>query len=275
MRSWKTSRSCDNMLKRRLIPVLFLKNGLIVRSERFSYHQNLGNPLLEVKRYSEWNVDELIYIDISREKYYDLRRDDQKITGKDNLLDIIRDISRVCFMPLTFGGGIRSIEDIGRRISCGADKITINSAAIDDPDFIAQSSRVFGSQCIVVSIDYRYLDGKPRVFKGGVEETGLDPVAWAQEAEQKGAGEIFLNCMDRDGTAEGYDIGLIRKAAAAVRIPVIACGGAGEFSDFVSVASQTDVSAIAAGNIFHFTELAYPRAKEALVSAGINVRKAG
>lgn len=254
--------------------MLFLKNGLIVRSEKFSYHQNLGNPLSEVKRYSEWNVDELIYIDISREKYYDLRRDDLLVDSKDNLLDIIKDISKVCFMPLTFGGGIRTVDEIRQRIQNGADKVTINTVAIDNPDFIDESSKVFGSQCIVVSIDYKYVNGIAKVFKGGLTQTELDPVEWAKEVEKRGAGEIFLNSIDRDGMAEGYDIDLIKKVDDAVNIPVIACGGAGTFPDFVELATKTGVSAMAAGNIFHFTELAYPRAKEALLKKNINIRKA-
>jgi cyclase len=261
------------MLKRRLIPALFLKNGLIVRSEGFSYHQNLGNPLAEVRRYSDWNVDELIYIDISREKFYDLRRDDLKVASKGTIIDIIRDVSKVCFMPLAFGGGIRTLEDIRQRIMNGADKVTINSIAIEDPSFIRRSSEVFGSQCIVVSIDYKYVEGKPKVFRGGLSETDLDPVEWAGKVEAQGAGEIFLNSIDRDGSAEGYDIEMARSVADSVGIPVIACGGAGTFYDFVELAKGTNVSAIAAGNIFHFTELAYPRAKEALLKNNVNVRK--
>jgi imidazole glycerol-phosphate synthase subunit HisF len=261
------------MLKKRLIPILFLKNGLLVRSEGFCYHQNLGNPLAEVKRYSEWNVDELIYIDISREKYYDLRRDDLKVENKSSLLDIVHDVSKVCFMPLTFGGGIRSLEDIRQLIHNGADKITINTIAIENPDFISKSSKIFGSQCIVVSIDYKYVEGVPKVYKGGLEETIYDPVEWAIEVEQRGAGEIFLNSIDRDGAAEGYDIDYIQKIVSAVTIPVIACGGAGTFYDFLDLAEKTEVSAIAAGNLFHFTELAYPKAKELLASKNINVRR--
>ena len=261
------------MLKRRLIPVLYLKNGLIVRSEGFNYHQNLGDPVSEVSRYNDWNVDELIYIDISREKNYDLRRDDLKVTVKKRLLDIMKDISKVCFAPLAFGGGIRTIDDIRERIQGGADKVVINTIAIENPSFIRESSERFGSQCIVVSIDYKYINGKPRVYKGGVVETDLDPVEWAVEAERRGAGEIFLNSIDRDGAAEGYDIELIKLLSGAVTIPVIACGGAGRFDDFVALAKKTNVSAIAAGNIFHFTELAYPRAKEVLAADSINIRK--
>jgi cyclase len=260
------------MLKRRLIPVLFLKNGLIVRSETFSYHQNLGNPLAEAKRYSEWNVDELIYIDISAEKYYDLRRDDLRVIGKATILDIIREVSKVCFVPLTFGGGIRTVDDVRDRIRHGADKVTINTAAIDDPSFITKCAEVFGSQCIVVSIDVKTVAGKRKVFKGGMIATERDPVEWALQAESCGAGEIFLNSIDRDGMGSGYDIDLIRMVAEAVKIPVIACGGAGTFYDFIEVARQASVSAVAAGNIFHFTELAYPRAKESMRKSDINVR---
>lgn len=262
------------MLKRRLIPVLFLKNGLIVRSDKFSYHQNLGNPLTEAKRYSSWDVDELIYIDISQEKSYDLRRDDLRVKMERNqLLDILESISRVCFMPLTFGGGIRTLDDVRQRIQRGADKITVNSIAIEKPDFIRECSATFGSQCTVVSIDYKTVGGRRKVFKGGRIETDLDPIEWAKEVERLGAGEILLNSIDRDGAAEGYDIEFIKNVSDSVNIPVIACSGAGSFYDFIDLAKKTDVSAIAAGNIFHFTELAYPRAKEALLNSGINVRR--
>lgn len=261
------------MLKRRLIPLLFLKNGFIVRSEKFSYHQNLGNPLTEAKRYDDWDVDELIYIDISRDKYYDLRRDDLNVKIKKNLFDILQAISKVCFMPLAFGGGIRSLEDIRQRLQLGADKVTINTIAIEHPDFIRQCSATFGSQCIVVSIDYKMVAGRPKVFKGGLVETDLDPVSWAQEVERLGAGEILLNAIDRDGMANGYDTTFIQKVVESVHIPVIACGGAGTFFDFLDLATKTGVSAIAAGNIFHFTELAYPKAKEFLLNNGIDVRR--
>jgi imidazole glycerol-phosphate synthase subunit HisF len=262
------------MLKKRLIPVLFLKNGLIVRSEKFSYHQNLGNPISEAKRYSGWNVDELIYIDISKDKVYDLRRDDLRVTIDHQLLDILIAISKVCFMPLTFGGGIRTLDDVRQRLFRGADKITINTIAIEQPDFITQCSNTFGAQCTVVSIDYKVVDNKPVVFKGGAECTDLDPVVWAHEAQERGAGEIFLNSIDRDGMSNGYDIEVIGRVCEAVQIPVIACGGAGSFRDFEELAQTTSVSAIAAGNIFHFTELAYPRAKDMLLKKGVNVRKA-
>lgn len=260
------------MLKRRLIPVLFLKNGLIVRSQQFSYHQNLGNATSEVKRYSDWNVDELIYIDISKEKIYDLRRDDTCFKTRDNLIDIIHDVSKVSFMPLTFGGGIRTLDDIRMRLQHGADKVTINSIVFENESFVYESAKRFGAQCIIVSIDVKYIDGIPYVFKGGHEQTTLDPVEWAREVEKRGAGEIFLNSIDRDGMAEGYDCELIGRVTEAVNIPVIACGGAADTYDFIELAKKTEVSAIAAGNMFHFTELSYPRAKNQLEKNNINVR---
>jgi cyclase len=261
------------MLKRRLIPVLFLKNGLIVRSEGFHYHQNIGNILAEARRYNEWNVDELIYIDISREKFYDLRRDDLNVASHDNILDIIEEISKVCFMPLTFGGGIRTIEDIRQRLRKGADKVTLNTAALENPEFITEASKIFGAQCIVVSIDYKDVQGKPTVFKGGHTPTEWDPLEWAKTVEAKGAGEIFLNSIDRDGEANGFDIEYIGKIEGAVNIPVIACGGCGDPADFVELAKNTNVSGFAAGNMFHFTELSYPRAKNLLIKANVDIRR--
>lgn len=229
--------------------------------------------MAEVKRYSDWNVDELIYIDISKDNSYDLRRDDLRVTIKNELLDILRAVSKVCFMPLTFGGGIRTIEDIRKRLQTGADKVTINTIAIEDPAFIKESSRVFGSQCIVVSIDYKMINGTPKVFKEGTTETGHDLFEWVKEVEKLGAGEIFLNAIERDGMSCGYDIAVINEVSNTAKIPVIACGGAGTFVDFLELARDTNVSAIAAGNIFHFTELAYPKAKKILLEKGINVRR--
>lgn len=261
------------MLKTRLIPVLYIKNGLIVRSEDFSYHQNIGNVINEACRYNEWDVDELVYIDISREKQYDLRRDDHKIKSTNTIDQIIKGISKVCFMPLTFGGGIRSIEDVDVRIQNGADKVTLNTGAFDNPDLIRTVAHKYGAQCVVISIDYRLVDGVPLVHtEFGQKNTHAVVFDWIKECERIGAGEIFLNAIDRDGKAIGYDIETIGKAVEASRLPVIGCGGAGEMNDFVEIAKQTRVSAIAAGNMFHFTERSYPRAKQLLKKEGINVR---
>lgn len=261
------------MLKRRLIPALFIKNGMIVRSQGFDYHQNVGNVVNEAERYNQWEVDELLYIDISREPFYDLRRDDLRVKSASSIADIIRQIARVCFMPLTFGGGIRTLEDVQLRVRNGADKVVINTAAFETPDLIGRTAAKFGSQCVVVSVDYRMVDGSARVFTHfGKKDQGVAVVEWVREAEARGAGEIFLNAIDRDGQGEGYDVETIGQVVDAVKIPVIACGGAGQDFHFVDLAKQTDVSAFAAGNVFHFTERSYPRIKNVLRKHGIHVR---
>jgi cyclase len=261
------------MLKRRLIPVLYIKNGLIVRSEGFSYHQNIGNIINEAKRYNEWDVDELIYIDISREKYYDLRRDDHKIKSYNTLEDVIKEIAKVCFMPLTFGGGIRTIQDVDLRIKNGADKISINTAAFENPQLVTDTALKYGNQCVVISIDYRMIEGKPIVFTHyGQYNTAISLYDWIGRCEQLGAGEIFINSIDRDGKAMGYDLETIKLVCESTKVPVIACGGAGDPYDFVDLAAETTVSAIAAGNMFHFTELSYKRSKQLMKKNSVNVR---
>lgn len=261
------------MLKIRIIPVLYIKNGLIVRSEGFSYHQNIGNILDEANRYNDWDVDELIYIDISRNKEYDLRRDDLKVKSYSTIEEIIIKISKVCFMPLSFGGGIRTIEDVDMRIKNGADKIIINTAAFSRPEFITEIANKYGSQCVIISIDYKIIENEPIVFvDGGQKNTGLTVYEWVKKCENCYAGEFFLNSIQRDGAANGYDIETISRVCDLTSLPVIACGGAGDFYDFVSLAKAAPVSGIAAGNIFHFTERSYPRAKAILRKENINVR---
>jgi cyclase len=268
------------MLKKRLIPCLFLKNGFLARSEQFERHQLLGDAIHQVERFNAWDVDELIYIDISEEDEYDTGRRDLKTKGGDNILGILEKVAKTCFMPLTFGGKIRTLEDIHARISRGADKVTINTAALENPGFIAEAARCFGSQAIIVSIDVRrhpdaqgQPTGQPEVFSNhGRTPTGRDPVTWAREVERFGAGEIFLNAIDRDGMATGYDVDLIRSVADAVSIPVIACGGVGRFEHFAAGITEGHADAVAAGNIFHFTELSAKRARKALLSNGVCVR---
>lgn len=264
------------MLKTRLIPCLLLKNGLVVRSEEFSFHQIVGNPIHQVERFDAWAVDELIYLDITREGEYDMRRDDHKVKDRKTLLEIIEDVSRTCFMPLTFGGGIRTLEDIGLRLTHGADKVTVNTQALRDPAFLTEAARQFGSQAIVASIDaLRRPEGGWEVHAAwGREPTGRDVVAWAREVESRGAGEIFLNSIDRDGMAGGYDLDLIAAVSGATAIPVIACGGVGKFGHLVD-GVRAGASAVSAANIFHFTEHSTQRAKKVLAEAGVDVRLAG
>lgn len=261
------------MLKKRLIPVLLLQNGLLVRSELFRIHQIIGNPLYEVQRFNEWNVDELIYLDITRDGEYDLGRDDHKVKGLSEPLGILDAVAKTCFMPLTWGGRIRTVDDMRERFSRGADKIAINTAAFLTPELISQAAKTFGNQAVVVSIDaLRGPDGRAEVFvDGGRTATGRAPEDWAREAEQRGAGEVLLQSIDRDGMGQGYDVDLIRAVAAAVRIPVIACSGVGRFEDYAA-GIKAGASAVAAANIWHFKELTDRQGKRALARAGVDVR---
>ncbi len=264
------------MIRPRLIPCLLLKQGVIVRSQLFKVHQVIGNPMSTVERFSHWNVDELVVLDIGRgEGRHDLRRDDiqQRYAGE-SAIDVLREIAKVCFMPLTFGGGIRTLDDIGQRLAAGADKVAINTTAIDDPDFITRAAEKFGSQCIVISMDaVRRNDGRYEVMaEGGRRPTGLEPGTWARRVESLGAGEIFLNSIDQDGSAQGYDVNLIRRTTEAVSIPVVACGGVGQYEHFAAGILEGGASAVSAANIFHFFELSYCHAKRACIEAGIPMR---
>ncbi|WP_147818849.1 imidazole glycerol phosphate synthase subunit HisF [Salidesulfovibrio onnuriiensis] len=261
------------MQLRRLIPALFIQNGLIVRSEDFSIHQIIGNVVNEAARYNQWNVDELIYVDISRHQKYDARRDDHRISSFSSIEEIIQGISKVCFMPLTFGGGIRKIEDVDVRIRNGADKVILNTGAYETPELVEAIASKYGNQCCVISADYRMVDGSPMLFTNmGTRNTGVNVLDWIRRCETMGAGEIFLHAIDRDGKANGYDFETINRACEATRLPVIACGGAATIEDFIDVFLDTPASAIAAGNMFHFTEHSYPRAKRELKREKINVR---
>lgn len=260
------------MLKQRLIPVLLLKNGQLVRSERFDVHQVLGNPVHEVERFNQWAVDELIYIDISDNDDIDGRMD-MKIRREESPLAILESVAAHCFMPLTFGGRIRTVEDVRARISRGADKITIASAAIENPTLITDAAAIFGSQAIVVVIDAkRSGDGWEVVYDHARKHTGLAPADLARRVEALGAGEILLQAVDRDGTAEGYDLDLIRSVTAVTTIPVVALGGVGKLEHFADAIVGAGASAAAAANIFHFVELSDRRAKRAMVKAGVRMR---
>jgi cyclase len=261
------------MLKRRLIPCLFLQNGLVVRSQEFREFKVLGNPVSQLERLNDWNADELVYVDITSAGAYDLRRDDLKTPSRSDILSILKDIAQRCFMPLSFGGRIRSLKTVDAFIANGADKVVINTGAYLRPELITQVAEKYGSQAMVLALDVRRAgDGHSLYIENGRRrvERGLED--WLREGVERGAGEIFLNRSDRDGTASGYDLELIERVCAAVDVPIIACGGAGSFDDFVEVLRETPCSAAAAGNIFNFTENAYVRAKKALKAAGIDVR---
>jgi cyclase len=262
------------MKKNRLIPVILLKNGWIVQSKNFSQYQNLGNPVTIVKRLSQWASDELIYLDISDDDNYDTRRDDQGYANRDNFLSVIEDVSKEAFMPITVGGKIRTIKDIENRLLVGADKVCLNTMAIKDPKFINEASREFGSQCIVISIDVKFISENYSVFSnGGKSKTKFSPKDLSKLVENNGAGEILINSIDRDGRGDGYDLELINQVTNSVSIPVIACGGAGEWSHFSEVFEKTNAEAVAAANIFHYVDQSVFLAKKHLYDNGFNVRK--
>lgn len=261
------------MLRRRLIPSLFLQNGLTVRSERFIDFKQLGNPLMQLERLNEWDADELVYIDITREGGYDLKRDDLSVRSRGDILSILRDISTRCFMPLTFGGRIRALPTVDQFIANGADKVVINTGAVLDPTLISAVADKYGSQAMVLAIDVRRENDRYVLYiENGRTRVDIPLETWLRKAQALGAGEVFVNSIDRDGTATGFDIPLIQLVCEVVDVPVIACGGAGRFDHFIEALERTDASGVAAGNIFNFTEGAYRRAKQLLRQRGMNVR---
>lgn len=259
----------------RLIPVLLLKNGLLVRSSDFRTHQDLGNPLATIKRLSSWNVDEIVLLDISeKDGKHDFRRNDlhEKLSNEGSL-SVLSQLAEQCMSPLTYGGNLSSLEQIASALRIGADKCVLTSAIVIKPELISQSAERFGSQAVVAGIDYTCTSGKPEVMiDRGRRRTGLDPIEWARQVVDRGAGEIFLQSIDNDGSALGFDLGYIEEVSSAVSVPVVCCGGAGNFAHFESVARETSASAIAAANIFHFTEISYPQAKHHLIKNGLSFR---
>ncbi len=238
----------------------------MVRSQAFNIHQVIGDPVSHVERMMQWQVDELIVLDIGNENStFEHHRIDYRTKPVHTIVDFIGLVAIECNMPLTFGGRIRSVDDIRLRIQNGADKVAVNALLKLAPDEVTRAAHAFGSQAIVASIDYRRVEGQVRVFVDhGRDDVGMDVAAWSRRAVDCGVGEILLNSIDRDGTARGYDIDAIETVAQAVEVPVIACGGAGHQRHFQEVFQKTTASAVAAGNIFHFKENAYPLAKQFL-----------
>ena len=251
------------MLKVRVMPTLLHRDMGLVKGERFDSWRRTGSALQAIKVYNMRGVDELVFMDITA-------------TGDERPPDyeLVDDLADECFMPMTVGGGVRTVDHIGRLLSVGADKVSLNTHAIANPDLIAEGARTFGSQCIVLSIDVkREADGSVQVMThGGSRETGLNPVTWAKRAVELGAGEILLTSVDRDGTFEGYDIDLTRGVSAAVDVPVIASGGAGNYQHMADVLAETEAAAVAAASIYHFTEQTPAEAKKFLRDNGFNVR---
>jgi imidazole glycerol-phosphate synthase subunit HisF len=251
------------MLKIRVMPTLLFKDLGLVKGVAFDSWRRVGSVMQAVKVYNMREVDELVFLDITATR--ERRPPD---------LETVDEIADECFMPLTVGGGVSGIEDFRNLLRVGADKVAVNSAAVDRPLLIAEASKHFGAQCVVVSIDVRRdVNGRPEVYtECGKRATGLDPVVWAQQVEALGAGELLLTSVDRDGTMSGYDVDLVRSVATAVAIPVIASGGAGTYAHMEEIVAEGKASAVAAASIFHFTQQTPREAKAYLRSHGYMVR---
>jgi cyclase len=260
--------------KKRLIPVLLLKNGMLVQSRGFNRHQILGNPITAVKRLSEWASDELIYLDISRDNNYDLNRDDQGYENVKSFLGIIEYISKETFMPITIGGKIKKLIDIEERLMLCADKVSINSKAIENKNFISTAAKEFGSQCIVVSVDAKRMGKEFYVFSNfGKVNSKIKVRDWLRQVQEEGAGEILLNSIDNDGLGLGYDVDLLEEISSDINIPIIICGGVGDYIDFEEGLKNPKIDAVAAANIFHYKDQSVYLAKKYLYDEGYNVRK--
>jgi cyclase len=251
------------VLKKRLVACLLIREGLIVQSVGFNRYLPIGHPKFPIEFVVKWDVDEIVLLDMSA-------------TAENRAPDteVLEILSRSCFVPLTVGGGIKSVDDVRRITRAGADKVAINAHAVARPGLISEVADVFGRQCVVVSIDCRReSDGDYRVYThSGSKPTGMEVVAWARQVEKLGAGEIFLNSIDRDGSKKGYDLDLIRGVSEAVSIPVVASGGVGNYTHFAPGIIEGGASAVAAANIFHYIEHSTIVAKAHLLKSGVDIR---
>ena len=255
-------------LAKRIIPCLDVENGRVVKGVNFVDIRDAGDPVEIAMRYNEQGADELCFLDITASH-----------EGRDTTVHTVEQIAEHVFIPLTVGGGIRAVEDIRTMLNAGADKVSINTAAIHNPELVRESAQRFGSQCIIVAIDAKRVDdveGQPRweIFThGGRKPTGIDAVAWAVRMAELGAGEILLTSMDRDGTKNGFELGVTRAITDAVEIPVIASGGVGTLDHLVDGVIQGGADAVLAASIFHFGEYTVPQAKAYMGQHGIEVRR--
>lgn len=252
------------MLKVRLIPTILLKDGRMIKTRQFGEYRDVGNPRTVAKVYDAQRADELIFLDITA-----------TLENRHYVIDIVSAVAEECFMPLTVGGGIRTVTDAREVLTHGADKVAINTAAVERPAFIKELAEKFGVSTVIVSIDYRKnAEGKNEVFTHrGTKATGLDPVAWTKEAEVLGAGEILLTSIDREGMMNGYDLATIKDVASRVSIPVIASGGCGTIQDLVDGILIGGASAVAAASIFHFTDQSIFKAHSHMKEKGLSVRR--
>jgi cyclase len=252
------------VLKVRIIPCLDVKDGRVVKGVQFVGLRDAGDPVEQARVYDAAGADELTFLDITASH-----------ENRDTILDVVGRTAEQCFMPLTVGGGVRQVEDIRRLLLAGADKVSINSAAVARPEFVREAAEKYGDQCIVVAIDARQTaPGRWEVFThGGRKATGLDAVGWARRMTESGAGDILLTSMDRDGTKSGFDLELTRAVSDAVPVPVVASGGVGMLDHLVEGVLQGGASAVLAASIFHFGEFTIAEAKERLAQAGVPIRQ--
>lgn len=253
------------MLAKRVIPCLDVKDGRVVKGINFINLRDAGDPVEQAQVYNREGADELVFLDITASH-----------EGRGLMLDIARRVAESVFIPFTVGGGIGSLQDIHAIISTGADKVSINTAAVRNPGLISEGARAFGSQAVVVAIDARRRlagEGWETTTHGGRQRTGLDAITWAKECQERGAGEILLTSMDTDGTKAGFDIELTRAITGVVTIPVIASGGAGALEHFAQVVLQAGASAVLAASLFHFQELSIKQVKDYMAEQGILIRR--
>ena len=250
------------MLKNRIIPCLDVKNGRVVKGINFVDLKDAGDPVEQAKIYSDSGADEICFLDITASN-----------ENRDTIYDVVERTSKKCFVPLTVGGGVRDVYDINKLLNCGADKVSINTAAVNNKNLIRESSKKFGSQCIVVAIDAKKKNNTWEIFtQGGRIETGINALDFAKEMEDNGAGELLITSMDRDGTKKGYDIELISEIEKKVNIPIIASGGVGSLEHLFEGIKKGKASAVLAASIFHYGSHSINEAKQYLDSKGIPVR---
>ncbi len=251
------------MVTKRIIPCLDIKDGRVVKGVNFLNLQDVSNPVKLADYYSRSGADELVFYDITA-----------SFEGRKLFTDILTAVASTIFIPLTVGGGINSLEDFERVLSCGADKVSVNSGAIKNPELISQAAKRYGDQCVVLSVDAKRVDGKYHVFlNGGRVDTGMDALEWIKEGVDRGAGEVVVNSIDTDGVKGGFDLEMLRDVSALVKVPIIASGGAGGTKDFVDLfQTLPQISAGLAASIFHFGEVAIPDLKAELKQNGVCVR---
>ena len=248
----------------RVIPCLDVDAGRVVKGVNFENLRDAGDPVELASRYDQEGADELIFYDITASS-----------SARETMLDVVRRTAEQVFIPLTVGGGVRSVDDARQLLRVGADKVSVNTAAVARPELVSEISREFGAQCVVVGIDVRRAPGGFEVFThGGRKPTGLDAISWAAECERLGAGELVLNSMDRDGTKDGFDIELTRRVVEACNLPVVASGGVGTLDHLVEGAVEGRADAVLAASVFHYGELTVRQAKEHLAANGVAVRPA-